>query len=109
MVLKRDCFYYSKEQEFLLVSARQEILRYNLVDPGAGLRPLPIPNLRMVIALDFDMKNNCIYWSDINEDNLGIKVSIKDFVFQDGRRHTNEESASEIIAVAGTMIDQSSL
>ncbi|XP_042893587.1 sortilin-related receptor-like isoform X2 [Penaeus japonicus] len=63
----------SKEQEFLLVSARQEILRYNLVDPGAGLRPLPIPNLRMVIALDFDMKNNCIYWSDINEDNLGIK------------------------------------
>ncbi|XP_037803738.1 sortilin-related receptor-like isoform X3 [Penaeus monodon] len=63
----------SKEQEFLLVSARQEILRYNLVDPGAGLRPLPIPNLKMVIALDFDMKNNCIYWSDINEDNLGIK------------------------------------
>ncbi|ROT66468.1 hypothetical protein C7M84_015499 [Penaeus vannamei] len=64
----------SKEQEFLLVSARQEILRYNLVDPGAGLRPLPIPNLKMVIALDFDMKNNCIYWSDINESNLGIKV-----------------------------------
>ncbi|XP_069974716.1 sortilin-related receptor isoform X2 [Penaeus vannamei] len=63
----------SKEQEFLLVSARQEILRYNLVDPGAGLRPLPIPNLKMVIALDFDMKNNCIYWSDINESNLGIK------------------------------------
>lgn len=72
----RKCFCYRKEQEFLLVSARQEILRYNLVDPGAGLRPLPIPNLKMVIALDFDMKNNCIYWSDINESNLGIKVSI---------------------------------
>ncbi|XP_045625309.2 sortilin-related receptor isoform X2 [Procambarus clarkii] len=54
-------------QEFLLVSARQEILRYDLLNPEGGLEPLPIPNLKMVIALDFDMAANCIYWSDVEE------------------------------------------
>ncbi|XP_042228900.1 sortilin-related receptor-like isoform X2 [Homarus americanus] len=57
----------TEEQEFLLVSARQEILRYDLLNPEAGLQPLPLLDLKMVIALDFDMSANCIYWSDVNE------------------------------------------
>lgn len=57
----------TEEQEFLLVSTRQEIMRYDLVNPQAGLEPLPIQGLRMVIALDFDMENNSVYWSDVDE------------------------------------------
>lgn len=32
---------------------------------------LPIPNLKNVISIDFDMKANCIYWADITLDIIG--------------------------------------
>ena len=48
-------------------------MRYNLMNPDAGLEPLPIPGLRMVIALDFDMKNNTVYWSDVDEKKIKVR------------------------------------
>ncbi|CAL4091361.1 unnamed protein product, partial [Meganyctiphanes norvegica] len=56
-----------EEREFLLVSTRRSILRYDLVDPESGFIPLPIPSLLMVITVDFDMATNCVYWSDLME------------------------------------------
>ena len=53
-----------EENEFLLVSSRQRILRYNLLNPAEGMQELPIPKLEAVIALDFDLERNCILWSD---------------------------------------------
>lgn len=50
--------------DFLLVSNRKNILRYNLLNPSEGLLPLPIEGIETAIALDFHMKNNCLYWSD---------------------------------------------
>ncbi|KAF2366491.1 Sortilin N-terminal [Trinorchestia longiramus] len=54
-----------EEQEFLLVSARQAVLRYDLLQPSQGLQPLPLTGLSMVIAFDFDLNNNCLYWADV--------------------------------------------
>ena len=67
-----SCF--REDREFLLVSARQEILRFNLLNPDAGLQPLPIPHLSMVIAIDFDLANNCIFWSDVNTRKIHVSM-----------------------------------
>ncbi|XP_071524036.1 sortilin-related receptor-like isoform X2 [Panulirus ornatus] len=88
----------SEEQEFVLVSARQEILRYDLVNPEAGLEPLPIPNLKMVIALDFDMANNCIYWSDVEE------MKIRRLCF-DGRHDVETLVDNNLRSVEGLAFD----
>lgn len=56
-----------EEQAFLLVAARQAILRFDLTNPDAGMQALPIPHLNLVIALDFDLANNCIFWSDVSD------------------------------------------
>lgn len=69
-------FSFREEQAFLLVAARQEILRFDLVNPDAGMQPLPIPNLNMVIALDFDLANNCLFWSDINDKKIYVSVMV---------------------------------
>ncbi|MCL4122654.1 UNVERIFIED_CONTAM: hypothetical protein GTU68_028010, partial [Idotea baltica] len=53
-----------EEKEFLLVSNRNSILRYDMLNPQEGLKKLPLQNLEAVIALDFHLKNNCLYWSD---------------------------------------------
>lgn len=37
--------------------------------------PLPILNLKNVIAVDFDMRNNCVYWADIVSDTIGVRTS----------------------------------
>ena len=36
--------------------------------------PLPILNLKNVIAVDFDMRNNCVYWADIVTDTIGVRI-----------------------------------
>lgn len=35
------------------------------------MEELPVHNLKNVIAIDFDMKNNCVYWADIVSDTIG--------------------------------------
>ncbi|KAK7076324.1 Sortilin-related receptor [Halocaridina rubra] len=87
-----------EEQEFLLVSTRQEIMRYDLVNPQAGLEPLPIPGLKMVIALDFDMENNSIYWSDVDE------KKIKRLIF-DGHHVVETLVDTNLQSVEGLALD----
>lgn len=53
---------------FLLFAQRERIARLNL--ETKQVEALPIYNLKNVIAIDFDMKNNCIYWADIVTDTI---------------------------------------
>ncbi|XP_066145381.1 sortilin-related receptor-like [Euwallacea fornicatus] len=59
---------FKEIDDFLLFAQRENISRYNLITHT--LEPLPIKNLKNVIAIDFDMENNCIYWADINLDTI---------------------------------------
>ncbi|CAG9765567.1 unnamed protein product [Ceutorhynchus assimilis] len=54
--------------DFLLFAQRENISRYNLI--SGRLEQLPIKNLKNVIAIDFDLENNCVYWADINLDTI---------------------------------------
>jgi len=67
-------FIFSEEQEFLLLAQRDKISRINL-DAEKILEPLPIFGIRSVIAIDFDMHNNCLYWADIINDSIGVSIS----------------------------------
>ncbi|KAK4886327.1 hypothetical protein RN001_002598 [Aquatica leii] len=60
---------FKEVREFLLFALRDQIARYDLTTHK--LEELPIHNLKNVIATDFDMKNNCVYWADIVTDTIG--------------------------------------
>ncbi|XP_046815781.1 sortilin-related receptor-like isoform X1 [Vespa crabro] len=55
--------------EFLLVAQREHISRINLVEEK--LETLPVHGLKNVIAIEFDLKKNCLYWADIVNDTIG--------------------------------------
>ncbi|KAL6422754.1 hypothetical protein ACFW04_010753 [Cataglyphis niger] len=55
--------------EFLLVAQREHITRIDLKDNKIEM--LPVHDLKNVIAIEFDMKNNCLYWADIVNDTIG--------------------------------------
>ncbi|KAK6642297.1 hypothetical protein RUM44_014020 [Polyplax serrata] len=58
-----------EKKEFLLVAQRDKISRIDLKDNS--LEVLPVLNLKNVITIEFDMKNNCVYWADITLDIIG--------------------------------------
>lgn len=55
--------------EFLLVAQRERISRIDLKEQK--LEVLPVHDLKNVIAIEFDIKNNCLYWADIVNDTIG--------------------------------------
>jgi hypothetical protein len=65
---------FSEEQEFLLLAQRDKLTRISL-DTDSTLEPLPVFGLKNVIAIDFDMRNNCVYWADIITDTIGVSMS----------------------------------
>lgn len=59
-----------KEQEdFLIVAQREKINRINLFT--REMEEIPVLGLKNVISIDFDMRNNCLYWADILTDTIG--------------------------------------
>jgi len=68
-----EWFIFSEEPEFLLVAQGDKISRISL-DAESTLEPLPILGIRNVIAIDFDMHNNCLYWADIINDSIGVSI-----------------------------------
>ncbi|KAL3265395.1 hypothetical protein HHI36_009601 [Cryptolaemus montrouzieri] len=60
---------FNEVQDFLLFAQRERISRFNLVT--RSLEELPVENLKNVIAIDFDTRNNCVYWADIALDVIG--------------------------------------
>lgn len=60
---------FEKTNEFLVVAQRDKISRINLAD---GVKEIfPVTGLKNVIAIDFDLKNNCVFWADIMTDTIG--------------------------------------
>uniref|UniRef100_T1IZM8 Sortilin-related receptor n=1 Tax=Strigamia maritima TaxID=126957 RepID=T1IZM8_STRMM len=55
--------------EFILFSRRQTISRISLAT-DTHVEILPIPQLRNVIAIEYNFVNNCVYWADIDDDNI---------------------------------------
>ncbi|XP_020710796.1 sortilin-related receptor isoform X2 [Athalia rosae] len=55
--------------EFLLVAQRDHISRIDLKE--LKLETLPLHGLKNVIAIEFDLQHNCLYWADIVNDTIG--------------------------------------
>lgn len=60
---------FEKTSEFLVVARRDKISRINLAD--GVTEEFPITGLKNVIAIDFDLKHNCVFWADIMTDTIG--------------------------------------
>nr|CAI5865438.1 unnamed protein product [Callosobruchus analis] len=54
--------------DFLLFAQRERISRYNLITKK--MEELPVSNLKNVIAIDFDLATNCVFWADIALDTI---------------------------------------
>lgn len=55
--------------DFLIVAQRDKISRIYL--PNGKKEVLPVVGLKNVIAIEFDQKNNCVFWADIMTDEIG--------------------------------------
>jgi hypothetical protein len=76
------------EKEFILVARRHNISRLNIdlipemvmnhtqdnitYELNSAWETLPIEGLRNVIGIEFDHRNNCVYWGDINTDHVMV-------------------------------------
>ncbi|XP_050441242.1 sortilin-related receptor-like isoform X2 [Adelges cooleyi] len=60
---------FEEKQEFLLVAQKERIIRLDLGDKPFEV--LPVRKLENVIAVEFDVKNNCVFWADIVTDTIG--------------------------------------
>jgi len=87
----------TEEPEFLLVAQRDKISRISL-DAESTLEPLPILGIRNVIAIDFDMHNNCLYWADIINDSIGRQCL-------DGKREPEILVEKDLSSIEGMALD----
>ena len=60
-------FYVAGPDPFLIYSDRREIRKYSMKSGTASTIVLGLTN---AIGLDFDWKEQMIYWSDVNEDRI---------------------------------------
>lgn len=54
----------------MLVAQKERILRLSLSEKPFEV--LPVRKLENVIAVEFDVKNNCVFWADIVSDTIGV-------------------------------------
>lgn len=59
---------FNETSHFLLVALKKKILRFNLAESSPKPEVLPVKGLSNVIAIDFDMKDNCLYYGDVERD-----------------------------------------
>ncbi|XP_041981642.1 sortilin-related receptor-like [Aricia agestis] len=53
--------------EFILVALRDKIARIDLFDNSTII---PVKGQQNIVAIEYDMKNDCIYWADIELDRI---------------------------------------
>lgn len=62
-------FFFREKPEFILVAQKERIIRLSLNKP---FEVLPVRKLENVIAVEFDVQNNCVFWADIVTDTIGV-------------------------------------
>ncbi|XP_063978327.1 sortilin-related receptor-like [Diachasmimorpha longicaudata] len=83
--------------EFLLVAQRETIARIDLSTEKREI--LPVHDLKNVIAIEFDMKNNCLYWADIVNDTIGRQC------FKDGKSYPEILVETDLSSIEGMAYD----
>lgn len=58
-----------KEKEFMLVAERSKIVRINLRDTD-DVETLPLTQIQNVIALEYDLDGDCVFYGDIEMDKI---------------------------------------
>jgi len=70
-IWKMHLFFRRNISEFMLIAKRDSIRRIDLNDFNVH-ETLPLGPVRSVIAVDYDMQTNCLYWSDVHEDKIMV-------------------------------------
>ncbi|XP_046432202.1 sortilin-related receptor-like isoform X1 [Neodiprion fabricii] len=83
--------------EFLLVAQRDHITRIDLKEQR--LEVLPLHGLKNVIAIEFDLKNNCLYWADIVNDTIGRQC------LKDGTSYPEILVETDLSSIEGMALD----
>ena len=60
----------AEPRTFLLVAQRKRIVRLDLSAPNSSIESLPLIGMRNVIAMDFDISTDCVFWGDIDQDKI---------------------------------------
>lgn len=60
---------FGQQNDFLIVAQRDKISRISL--QSGQKEVLPVAGLKNVIAIEFDIKHNCVFWADILTDEIG--------------------------------------
>ncbi|EZA49376.1 Sortilin-related receptor [Ooceraea biroi] len=87
----------NERPEFLLVAQREHITRFDLVEEKMEM--LPVHDLKNVIAIEFDMANNCLYWADIVNDTIGRQC------LQDGTSSPEILVETDLSSIEGMAFD----
>lgn len=54
------------------MAQKERIVRFDLAT--FELEVLPIKGLKNVIAVEFDIHNNCVYWADMITDTIAVSL-----------------------------------
>jgi hypothetical protein len=81
----------------MLVARRDSVLRIDLND-FSRVETLPLPPVRSVIAVEFDVAENVLFWSDVHKDTIS---SLK----LDGKSEPTLLVHSDIKSVEGLAFD----
>ncbi|KAK0098602.1 hypothetical protein PV326_006350 [Microctonus aethiopoides] len=83
--------------EFLLVAQREHISRIDLRTQNYEI--LPVRDLKNVIAIEYDMENDCLYWADIVNDSIGRQC------FKSGVSHPEILVETDLSSIEGMVYD----
>lgn len=56
------------------MAQKERIVRFDLAT--LELEVLPIKGLKNVIAVEFDIHNNCVYWADMITDTIAVSLRL---------------------------------
>lgn len=60
---------FGQANDFLVVAQRDKISRIEI--PSGKKEVMPVDGLKNVIAIEFDIRQNCVFWADILTDAIG--------------------------------------
>ena len=68
----------AKPRTFLLVAQRKRVIKLDLSTPNVStMSELPLLGINNVIAMDLDYTTDCVFWADIDKDEVSGGTFIK--------------------------------